>query len=243
MRLVILSAGKSSRFFANIARTAPHKSLWRNRDNSTILGNQLRSIRRVANIGEIILVFSGDKASWEYSIKNDLEKDVSANIPLTLLENDRADEFGSYRSIYKAINALNRDDDVLFIEGDIFIKDSVHLAEFLAEASMYRDSISALAYAEPIHENAVYLSVNPLTNKVLYDYDTEHKQSAPKNSAESCQIWFCPAECLPELQENNCIEEMSETQLINWDAFRNMKVTLIKSNSINYINVNQPGDF
>lgn len=235
MRAIILSAGKSSRFFGDMPDylRPPHKSLCPMGGDKCILWRQKNAL---ASVGchDITVVYSGDNLYWKHWLDN---MHLSENI--TLIENHDAERFGSYKSIYAGISRFDEDDGTIILEGDIWIDNIAFFVEDFKMMLNYPYKLQVLAYRNPISKTGVYLTQNPFNHHPSYYYDLEHKGNVPINSVESCQIWYIPKQMWTSFRLS---QQGKDLNGINWQAFNDLPINIVQASRRNYLNINSKGD-
>lgn len=235
MRAIILSAGKSSRFFGKMPENErpPHKSLCPITEDTCILWRQKKAL---ASIGcfDISIVYSGEHLKW----LSWLEK-MHLSDGISLIENKNAECYGSYKSIYEGISKMKKPDDTIILEGDIWINDINSFFEDFKMMMSDRLELQVLAYSTPISKTGVYLAQNPFNHYPSYYYDLDHKGAVPINSVESCQIWYIPKSMWNLFVVNQSYYDLGD---INWRAFNNLSMNIVKATRNNYLNINSQGD-
>lgn len=237
MRSIILSAGKSTRFFSGLESAKeeriPHKSLFAN-EGVSILRRQIDALAAIGCHSNNI-VFSGNKEDWSLALSR-----LGLLARAMLIENKDAEKYGSYKSIYEAINKLETPDDTIILEGDIWINDINYFVKDFEFMLNYPNRTKVLAYKNPRTKTGVYLTINPFDFNPSYYYDQNHGDTIPKNSVESCQIWFISKSMWKLFQFMQSEKDFND---INWKAFDGLAINVVQATRDNYININSIGDF
>lgn len=235
MRAIILSAGKSSRFFGDMPDylRPPHKSLCPITEDTCILWRQKKAL---ASIGcfDISIVYSGEHLKW----LSWLEK-MHLSDGISLIENKNAECYGSYKSIYEGISKMKKPDDTIILEGDIWINDINNFFEDFKMMMSDRLELQVLAYSTPISKTGVYLAQNPFNHHPSYYYDLEHKGNVTINSVESCQIWYIQKQMWTSFRLS---QQGKDLNGINWQAFNDLPINIVQASRRNYLNINSQGD-